>query len=94
MQRILLHGVPYFINGSNELFTYTQDIAPIHIGSYNSDTDTVILKSGITSLLEPALAAWRATLTAKPRKPTTASNGGADTEEKSGDDSEEDNTDI
>lgn len=84
MQRVLLYSVPYFINSTNSLYTYTPDQEPIHLGTYDSTTESIVFKSGIEKTLQPMLNKWRETLISKPRKVTGGNKDKAD----SGDNSE------
>ena len=97
MQRIILYGVPYFINGTNSLFAYIPEREPIPVGSYDPVTERVILKDGVLTTLQPILDGWRSTLTSKPRKPKekddSKKNGGNDSEDGS-DGDKDSNTDV
>ena len=66
MQRQILNGVPYYIDGSKKLYTYTEQ--PIHIGSLSTD-GSVAINSGIYTVLDNEVAKWRLEQSSRTRKP-------------------------
>lgn len=71
MQRQILDGVPYFTDKSNKVYLWDAE-APTHIGTLNPKTKSVTFLSSQSTLLatlNDRLIAWRATQSARPRKP-------------------------
>ncbi len=66
MQRQILHGVPYYVDSSSKLYTYTDE--PIHIGSVSGD-GAVTIRNGAYESLDAGLAEWRSKQSARSRKP-------------------------
>ena len=93
MQRQIVHGVPYFTDAANRLFTWDTEAAPQHIGTYHPDTGTVSFTDGHLTKLSGRLQSWRAKQHPRPRKPgattaAAASNSRGNTRDKA--DGEED----
>jgi hypothetical protein len=72
MQRQLIHGVPYFVNAQNKLYTWDTEAEPQHIGTYNPSTDTISYVADIQSKLAGRLQSWREQQNPRPRKPTNS----------------------
>lgn len=64
MQREILHGVPYFLKGS-ELYTWNN--APVRIGTYDDKTKRITFDS--LGALGNSLQQWRAEQRPRARKP-------------------------
>ena len=74
MQREIFHGVPYFIDKQNNLFTWDTESTPQHIGAYNPTTGDICYDPDHLKKLEARLEAWRGKQEARPRK-SKVSNG-------------------
>ncbi len=72
MQRQILHGIPYNIDSQHRVFCCDQSPEPLHIGTYDPATKSVSLKPDAIDQLTGKLAAWRASLEKRARKPTVA----------------------
>lgn len=82
MERILLHGVPYYTDKAGKLYTYQDQ--PIEIGSYQKEADVVTLKSA-PDTLKQQLESWRSSLAPKPRKAVSSGatkDGGEDSDDE------------
>ena len=91
MQRQIIHGVPYFIDGANNLHLWDTE-APAHrIGTYSKATDTLTFTDNHLTQLSDRLQAWRSKQIARPRKPTAnrRGNSGGDAAEPTSDGDEE-----
>lgn len=75
MQRQIIHGVPYFTNALNQLFTWDSEAAPHPVGSYNPDTNTITYTDNHLAQLSQRLQTWRGAQSARLRKPVTTSGG-------------------
>ncbi len=78
MQRVLVHGVPYFTNAANQLFTWEPEGTPQRIGTYHPADKTVRFEINHLQGLTGALQVWRSKQQPRPRKSqgtTTNSRG-------------------
>lgn len=76
MQRQLIHGVPYFVNAQNKLYTWDTEAEPQPIGTYNPSTDTISYLPDVQSKLAGRLQSWREQQKSRPRKPSAATGRG------------------
>lgn len=72
MQRTIIHGVPYFTDALNRLFTWDTEAQPQHIGTYQPITNTITYADNHLTQLSHRLQTWRASQTARLRKPTAS----------------------
>ncbi len=95
MQRQIIHGVPYFIDGSSNLYLWDPEAPAQRIGTYNKATDSIAYTDDHLPQLTNRLQVWREKQVARPRKPGAAaaaansrgnSGGGAAEGEGSDDD--------
>ena len=75
MQRTIIHGVPYFTDALNRLFTWDAEAQPHPIGQYNPPTTTLTYADNHLTQLSHRLQPWRASQTARLRKPSATSGG-------------------
>ncbi len=77
MQRQIIHGVPYFIDGSSNLYLWDPEAPAQRIGTYTKATDTVTYSDNHLAQLTDRLQVWREKQFARPRKPgaAAAANG-------------------
>ena len=68
MQRQIIHGVPYFIDGANNLHLWDTETSAHRIGTYSKATDTVTFTDNHLTQLSDRLQAWRSKQAARPRK--------------------------
>ena len=55
-----IHGIPFLYNSTDgRIFHYDTEREPIHIGHYNSTTDSLQLTDGWRELLENRLEDWK-----------------------------------
>lgn len=76
MQRTIIHGVPYFTDALNRLFTWDSEAQPHPIGAFNQTTNTITYTDNHLTQLSQRLQTWRGAQTARLRKPPTAASGG------------------
>ncbi len=66
MKTLILHGVPYNVNDTNEVFLYTKQtsssLSAPHIGTYEPTTQTLTLFPDWQAKSSEFLAAYRKTL--------------------------------
>jgi hypothetical protein len=74
MQREIVHGVPYFVDGQHNLYTWETDTTPQLIGSYNPKSEDVRYNADHLKKLEGKLELWRSKQEPRARK-TKVSNG-------------------
>ncbi len=91
MQRQIIHGVPYFIDGANNLYLWDTETPAHRVGSYSKATDSVTFTDNHLSQLTDRLQVWRSKQAARPRKPTAnrRGNSGGDAAESASDEDEE-----
>jgi hypothetical protein len=77
MQRQIIHGVPYFTDALNRLFTWDAEAQPQPIGTYHPTTNTITYADNHLAQLSHRLQTWRANQSARLRKPTASSGGDA-----------------
>jgi hypothetical protein len=82
MQRQIIHGVPYFTNALNQLFTWDSEAPPHPIGSYNPTTNTIAYTDNHLAQLSQRLQTWRGNQSARLRKPAAAAASGGDSGRK------------
>jgi hypothetical protein len=69
MQRVIVHGVPYFTNAANQLFTWeSEGGTPQRIGTYFPADKSVSFESNHLQGLTGHLQVWRSKQHARPRK--------------------------
>ena len=90
MQRQIIHGVPYFTNALNQLFTWDSEAPPHPIGSYNSATNTIAYTDNHLAQLSQRLQTWRGAQSARLRKPAAATSGGDSGRKGNGQENSED----
>lgn len=76
MQRTIIHGVPYFTDALNRLFTWDTEAQPHPIGTYNPTTNTITYADNHLTQLSHRLQTWRASQSPRLRKPATSNSGG------------------
>jgi hypothetical protein len=67
MQRQIIHGIPYYVDSKNKLYTYSDD--SVHIGSYNPTNSVVEYIEGIHATLGDSVKQWRIGQSSRSRKP-------------------------
>ena len=72
MQRQIIHGVPYFIDGSSNLYLWDPEAPAQRIGTYNKSTDSINYGDNHLTQLTDRLQVWRDKQVARPRKPSAA----------------------
>lgn len=77
MQRMILHGVPYFVDVQNRLFTWDTETDPQHIGQYNPTSDTIVYTENYFIQLNGRLQDWRSKQQPRLRKATSNGRGNA-----------------
>ncbi len=94
MQRVLVHGVPYFTNAANQLFTWEPEGTPQRIGTYKPADKTVSFEANHLQGLTRPLQDWRSKQQPRPRKSqgaaTTNSRGNSRNRSDSAEDLEVD----
>jgi len=73
MQRQIIHGVPYFTDVQNRLYTWEPEGSPSHIGTYDPVKKSVDFLPNHQAILDEKLATWRRTQHTRSRKPAAAS---------------------
>lgn len=73
MQRQIIHGVPYFTDTLNRLFTWDAEAQPYPIGTYSPTTNTITYTDNHIAQLSQRLQTWRTNQHARLRKPVAAS---------------------
>jgi hypothetical protein len=68
MQRQIINGIPYYIDSSNKIYTFTEE--PAHIGQFTEGILTINPSS--YESLDRKLKDWRESQSARTRKPTEA----------------------
>jgi len=68
MQREIMNGIPYFIDGKGGLYTWDPK-NPVRIGTYNPDTKQPIIEPKCRSELESLVEQWRSEQIPRKRKP-------------------------
>ena len=91
MQRQIIHGVPYFIDGSSNLYLWDPEAPAQRVGTYNKATDSITFGDNHLAQLTDRLQVWRSKQAARPRKPTAnrRGNSGGDAAESASDEDEE-----
>lgn len=91
MQRQIIHGVPYFIDGANNLHLWDTETTAYRVGTYAKATDSVTFTDNHLTQLSERLQVWRSKQFARPRKPTAnrRGNSGGDAAEGTSDGDEE-----
>jgi len=92
MQRQIIHGVPYFTDALNRLFTWDTETQPHPIGTYDSNSKTIAYTDNHIAQLSQRLQTWRTNQNARPRKPTATSSGGDSSGKDNGQENSEDET--
>ena len=72
MQRQIIHGVPYFTDTLNRLFTWDTETQPQPIGTYSPATNTITYTDNHIAQLSQRLQTWRTNQTARLRKPSAS----------------------
>lgn len=71
MQKEIIDGVPFLVDKSNNLYNFEVDKKNlIQLGTYNSETKTINLKSNWKELYQPKLDEFRKNLKHRERKET------------------------
>lgn len=78
MQRQIIHGVPYFTDVQNRLYTWEPEGSPSHIGTYDPVKKSVDFLPNHQAMLEEKLATWRRTQHTRSRKPAATASADAD----------------
>ena len=69
MQKIIVHGVPFLVDKSNNLFTFKVDKKNlIQLGTYNPEKETYTLKENWEQIYQPELDEYRKNLKNRERK--------------------------
>jgi len=69
MQKIIVHGVPFLVDKSNNLFTFKIDKKNlIQLGTYNPEKETYTLKENWEQIYQPELDEYRKNLKNRERK--------------------------
>ena len=66
MQRQIINGIPYYVDSSNKIYTFTEE--PSHIGQLAEGIVTINPSS--YESLDRKLKEWRESQSARSRKPT------------------------
>ncbi len=90
MQRQIIHGVPYFTDALNRLFTWDSEAPPHPVGSYDPATNTVTYADNHLAQLSQRLQTWRASQNVRLRKPPAAASGGDSGRKANGQENSED----
>ena len=71
MQREILHGVPYLVDKSNKLYTWTPGTgaATLCIGTYDATNKRAIVEENTKERLASLVQEWRQQQKPGPRKP-------------------------
>lgn len=72
MQRQIIHGVPYFIDATNNLYIWDTEQPRTCIGTYIPANQTIAFQSNHLRELAAKLTTWRANQTIRPRKPSNS----------------------
>ena len=67
MQRLIVHGVPYYVDSQNKLFTY--DTESICIGTYSAEDGEVAIDANVREQLKSKVIEWRGKQQPRTRKP-------------------------
>jgi hypothetical protein len=67
MQKEIIQGIPFWKDKSNNLYSFETD-KKLHIGTYNSATDTYTLKDNWEQLYDSRLKQYRENLNQRDRK--------------------------
>jgi hypothetical protein len=65
MQRLIVHGVPYYVDSQNKLFTY--DTESVCIGTYTDGE--VAIDANLREQLKSKVTEWRSKQQPRTRKP-------------------------
>jgi hypothetical protein len=76
MQRQIIHGVPYFVDSQNRLFTWDTESAPQQIGHYEPQSQAVTFAEDHLPKLSSRLAIWRGSQQARLRKASNSTSRG------------------
>jgi hypothetical protein len=76
MQREIINGVPYFIDGQSKLYTWEIESTPQHIGVYKSTTQSIEYTEGFLEKLEGKLQSWRSKQEPRARKAKVTNSRG------------------
>jgi len=69
MQKIIVQGVPFLVDKSNNLFTFKIDKKNlIQLGTYNPEKETYTLKENWEQIYQPELDEYRKNLKNRERK--------------------------
>lgn len=71
MQRKIIQGVPYWVDGANKMYIWQSQEkpqTPIWIGTYNPQTETGLLREEWKELFQPILQSYREVQSSRPRK--------------------------
>jgi hypothetical protein len=68
MQRQIIHGVPYFIDGENKLYIWEPNGPPEQIGIYNPANESITYNPEHLKGLATHLTLWRSNQHARSRK--------------------------
>ena len=67
MQRLIVHGVPYYVDSQSKLFTY--DTESICIGTYSAENASITLNANTRDQLKSKVTEWRDKQQPRTRKP-------------------------
>lgn len=90
MQRQIIHGVPYFTDAFNRLFTWDTEAQPQLIGTFQPATHTITYTDNHIAQLTQRLQTWRGAQSNRLRKPTAATSGGDSGRKSNGQENSED----
>lgn len=90
MQRQIVHGVPYFVDKQNRLFTWDTEADPQHIGSYDPASGNVIFVEDHLGKLAGRLCDWRSKQSIRARKAVASSRGNSSKQAAAAEDSDHD----
>jgi len=70
MQREILHGVPYLVDKSNKLYTWSLNpTSAVCIGTYDAVNKRAVVDADTKERLAPLIQEWRQQQQPRPRKP-------------------------
>ncbi len=90
MQRQIIHGVPYFVDNQNRLFTWDTEADPQHIGSYDPTTGNAIFAEDHLGKLAGRLCDWRSKQSIRARKAIASSRRNTSQQAAAAEDSDDD----
>jgi len=80
MQRQIIHGIPYFVDKSNNLYLWDTEQPAYSIGTYDPKSQSITFNPNHQEGLQGCLATWRSKQVPRSRKPASEA---ADTNSRS-----------